>query len=181
MGTHLIKEQSEASVETPPPGKLALFSNSDNSGILSTKDSSDVVRPSGVGTADELATTGAAVVVSAASPPIAGDRLKALTPTAAAWAPDWTVQAAQVGPGPFAADADDLVPVDVTAGPIQVDLPATHTAGQKVCVKVIGPANFIATIDGNGSLIDGDATLDLTTEDESAILVSNGTNWMQVA
>jgi hypothetical protein len=120
------------------------------------------------------------VDVSAANPPNPGDRLKASTPAAAVWAPDFNIVPIQVG-GPYAAAFDDLVPALVTGVPFQLDLPAVHTVGQKVGAKIVGLASNPYTIDGNGSTIDGAATLVLNTNNESAILVSDGTNWYQVA
>jgi len=182
MAIVTITPQSAVSVPPPAPGDLTLFVDSADS-ILKTKDSGDVVRPSGVGTADELATTGAPVDVSAANPPNPGDRLRANTPIDAAWAPDFNVTPIQVG-GPFAATFDQLVRVNVTGAPIQVDLPAVHTVGQKVGVKIIGLATNATTIDGNGNTIDGAATLVLAAAPINdyawAILMSDGTNWMQV-
>jgi hypothetical protein len=180
MGTQILKEQSAASVALPPAGKLAVFPNSSNSSILSTKDSAGNVRPVGVGTADELATTGAAVDVSAANPPNPGDRLRANTPTAAVWSPDFNVVSVQVG-GPYAASFDDYVRADVTGVPFQLDLPAVHTVGQKIGAKIVGLATNPYTIDGNGNTIDGAATLVMSTNNEWAILISDGTNWSQVS
>ena len=183
MAIVTITPQSAASVPVPAVGDITLFSDSADSFILKTKDSGGIVRPFGVGTADELATTGSPVDVSAASPPNAGDRLRANTPTDASWAPDFNVTSIQVG-GPYAAAFDQMVRVNVTGAPIQVDLPAVHTSGQKIGVKIIGLATNSATIDGNGNTIDGAATLVFAANPINdyawAILMSDGANWMQV-
>lgn len=84
MGMITIKTQSSASVPLPAVDQLRVFVDSSDS-ILKTKDSFGVVRPSGVGTADELATTGAPVDVSASSPPTTGQFLMATTATTAVW------------------------------------------------------------------------------------------------
>lgn len=180
MGTLTVKEQSAVSVALPAVGKLKVFANSTNSSILSTKDSAGNVRPTGVGTADELATTGAAVDVSAANPPNPGDRLRANTPTDATWVPDFNVVAIQVG-GPYAASFDDYVRADVTGAPFQLDLPAVHIVGQKIGAKIVGLATNPYTIDGNGNTIDGAATLVMSTNSEWAILISDGSNWSQIS
>jgi hypothetical protein len=181
MGTATIKKQSAVSVPLPATDELRLFVDTADD-ILKTKDSANVVRPSGVGTADELATMGAPVDVSAAAPPVAGDVLTATSPTLAIWSPPaptgYAVTALQVGPGSYSAAVNEAVPVDVTAGLFTVNLPAGHAAGDKILVKLVGLAtnNVVVDADG-GEFIDGVLTFSLTTNDESAEFLSDGTNW----
>ena len=181
MGTNTIKQQSAVSVPVPAPGLHKLFVDSADQ-ILKTKDEFNVVRPSGVGTATELATTGAPVNVDASAPPNPGDVLTATAPGFAIWSPPaptgYSVVALQVGPGSYNAAVNDAVPVDVTAGLFTVNLPAGHAAGDKILVKLVGLAlnNVVVDADG-GEFIDGVLTFSLTTNDESAEFLSDGTNW----
>lgn len=86
MGLLALEKQAAASVDNAEVGELNLFVDvADN--LVKTKDEVGTVRPASVGTADELATTGAPVDVSASSPPAAGYGLVAGSATAAAWGP----------------------------------------------------------------------------------------------
>jgi len=97
MGMITIKTQSAVSVPIPATNQLSIFVDSSDS-ILKTKDSLGVVRPSGVGTADELATTGAPVNIATSTPPVSGDMLVAINPTSAAWVtPPATTRLATTG------------------------------------------------------------------------------------
>lgn len=181
MGHPTIKEQSAVSVTLPQPNKHRLFVDSADQ-ILKTKDSLGNVRPSGVGTASELGTTGAPVNVDASAPPNVGDLLVATGPAAAIWQPPaptgYTVVALQTGPGSYNAAVNEAVPVDVTGGVFTVNLPAGHAAGDKILVKLRGLATNLLTVDADGAeTIDGALTFDLTTNDESAEFMSDGTNW----
>ena len=184
MATVTIRSQTAVSVPLPQAGKLRLFFDSADSDILKSKDSLGVVRPSGVGTADELATTGSPVNVALAAPPTAGQILSAINPTQAGWIdtpPELTNTAVQSGPAPYAASVGDYVLVDVSVNPVTVTLPAGHVANDLIGVKMVSLATNSITIDPNGAeTIDGAATLVLSTNGEWAVLRSNGTNWLQV-
>ena len=182
MGTNTLKQQSAVSVPVPAPGFHKLFVDSADQ-IIKTKDEFDVVRPFGVGTATELGTnTPSPVNVDLSAPPVAGDVLTATAPGFAIWlapAPTgYAVTALQVGPGSYNAAVNEAVPVDVTGGLFTVNLPAGHAAGDKILVKLVGLAtnNVVVDADG-GEFIDGVLTFSLTTNDESAEFMSDGTNW----
>lgn len=184
MGTNTLKEQSSVSVTIPQPGLHRVFVDSADQ-IIKTKNSLGVVRPFGVGTASELGTTGAPVNVDASAPPNPGDLLVAQTPTSAIWQPPppsgYDVVALQTGPGSYSAAVNEFVPVDVSGGAFTVNLPAGHVAGDKIMVKLAGTATNNVTVDADGAeTIDGAATYLLTTNDESAEFLSNGTNWYWV-
>lgn len=184
MATVTIRSQSAASVPLPAAGKLRLFFDSADSNILKSKDSLGVVRPSGVGTADELATTGSPVNVALAAPPAAGQILKATSPTAAAWSDvgDLTNTAVQTGPAPYAAAVGAMVRVNTITFPVTVTLPAGHAANDLIGVKMVSVATNPITVDPNGGeLIDGAATQVLNTNYEWAVFRSDGVNWMQVS
>lgn len=112
MGMITIKTQSAASVPLPAVDQLRLFFDSSDS-ILKTKDSFGVVRPSGVGTADELSTTGAPVDVSTSSPPTTGQVLMSTTATSAVWT--------TIGPA---------TQLDTTGAAVTVGSAAPPTVGQ---------------------------------------------------
>lgn len=190
MGTITLKKQSAASVTVPANDQLRLFVDSGDD-ILKTKDSLGVVRPSGVGTADELATTGAPVDVSASVPPVVGGVLTADSPTTATWKAPGAVlftgspvvqTTVKVGPTSYNAAIGDLVRVDVAAGAVTVNLPtAVGNTDREVWVKLVSAAANTCTVDGAGAeTIDGSLTATLTTNYEWIILRSDGTNWLQV-
>jgi len=183
MGAITLKKQSAVSVELPQTDQLRLFVDSADD-ILKTKDSSGTVRPSGVGTADELATTGSPVDVSASAPPIAGDVLTATSPTAAIWQASGigTQTAIQVGPTTYAAVIGDFVRINVAAGAVLVNLPtAVGNACKEITVKLVSVATYVCTVDGLGSqTIDGALVATLSTDYEWIVLRSDGANWMQV-
>jgi hypothetical protein len=221
MGMLTIKIQSAASVTTPAVDQLRLFVDTDS--ILKTKDSNGLVRPQGVGTAEDLATTGAPVDVSTSPPPSPGQVLTATAPGAAVWlnvppASELKTSGAPVvigtaappvarqvltatsatnavwqsagGLNPTAvqstdyeAVAGDLVLVDISGADVEVDLPEFHSAGDQIGVKMVTTAgsHFIYIWPwNNGELVDGDEFLPLSTDYEWAILMSDGTNWLQI-
>lgn len=229
MGMITIKTQSAASVPLPAVDQLRLFVDSSDS-ILKTKDSFGTVRPSGVGTADELSTTGAPVDVSASSPPTTGQVLMATSATTAVWTTIATGPATQLdttgaavtvgsaapptvgqvltatsatnatwqdptgggltqtailigGTDPdYNAAVGDLVRCDVTGDDQVVNLPAGHTAGDQIGIKMVSTTigDVVAVFGNGGDLIDGASPLILDTDYEWAILQSDGTNWMQI-
>ncbi len=79
-------------------------------------------------------------------------------------------------------DSDDLVLCDTTAGSITVTLPpAAKNLGRRFTCKKLIAANTM-TLDGNGSeLIDGAATVAVTTRYASKTVQSDGVGWQIVA
>ena len=187
MGMITIKIQSAASVPLPAVDQLRVFVDSSDS-ILKTKDSFGVVRPSGVGTADELATTGAPVDVSASSPPTVGQVLTATTPTSAVWSnpsgaalAQTAVQVGGVSPA-YSSAVGELIRCDISGGDQTVNLPGSHSAGDQIGIKVVSIAsgNEASVLPNGGDLIDGAGSLSMNTDYEWAILQSDGTDWMQI-
>jgi len=188
-----FKKQSAASVPNAATDELRVFVDSADS-ILKTKDDAGVVRPSGVGTADELATTGAPVDVSAAIPPVAGQVLTATSPTTAVWQNGGAFPFTSGGAGaggafntadsPVAASIGQFVRVDTAAGNVTVNLPAGHLVNDRIGVKLVSaatPGTNECVVDANAAeTIDGALTFTLDTDDEWIILQSDGTNWLQV-
>lgn len=186
MGLITLKKQSSASVPNPSTDQLRLFVDSADD-ILKTKDSTGVVRPSGVGTADELATTGAPVDVSASAPPSTGGILTADSATTATWKTPAEVGILQqtsivVGPDTYNANVGDLVRVNVSSGAVTVYLPsAIGITNQMILVKLVSLATNNCTIDASGTqTIDGALTVTLSVNYEWAWLRSDGANWMQI-
>jgi hypothetical protein len=186
MGMITLKKQSAASVSLPATDQLRLFVDSADD-ILKTKDDGGVVRPSGVGTADELATTGAPVDVSASAPPVVGHILSADSPVSATWkaptsVPSVVQTAVKTGPASYNAVIDDLVRANVAGGIVAVSLPtAIGKVNREIWVKLVSAATFACTITPFGAqTIDGDPSVSLTTNYEWIKLRSDGANWMQV-
>jgi len=187
MAIITITPQSAASVPVPAVGDITLFSDSADSFILKTKDSANVVRPFGVGTADELATTGSPVDVSASPPPAANYALEATTPTAAVWRRrtlPYVQTAIQTG-APYLAALNDLVRVDCSAAARTINLPTAVGHTNEIMVKLVSLATFSTTVDAFGAeTIDGALTLVFAANPINdfawAILKSDGANWMQV-
>lgn len=184
--TVTLKKYSAAEIDTPPTDCLRFFVDIADS-ILKSKDDLGVVRPFGVGTADELATTGAPVDVSASAPPTAGQFLRADSAIASTWQDYFgTVVQTSVQTGPsYAAAIGDLVLVDVSGGNVTVDLPtAVGNTNREIWVKLVtvaAPGTNECTVDPNGvQTIDGASTFILDTDFEWIKLRSNGANWMQV-
>jgi len=186
MGQITLKKQSAASVVLPATDQLSLFVDLADD-ILKTKDDAGVVRPSGVGTADELATTGAPVDVSASAPPVAGGVLTADSAVAATWkAPGLLggtpVLQTAVQTGAIAAALGELIRVDVSGGVATVTLPtAVGGTNREIWVKLTTAATNNCTINTfGGETIDGAASHVMNTDYEWVKLRSDGANWMQV-
>ncbi len=76
----------------------------------------------------------------------------------------------------YTASNGDVVLANASAGAITVTL-QTPTSGAVINVKKIdGSANAV-TIDGAGATIDGQTSIQITTQYESYTLVSDGSNW----
>jgi len=191
VGLVTLKKQSAVSVPLPATDHLNLFVDSSDD-ILKTKDSSGTVRPSGVGIADELATTGAPVDVSASIPPPAPNALlTADSPTEVSWKDPSTLNlwgspvrqtAIQVGPVTYDADIGDFVLADVSSGAVIINLPsASGNTNWEVWVKLVTVATFTSTVNCAGvETIDDNSSATLDTDYEWLKIRSNGTNWMQV-
>ncbi len=79
---------------------------------------------------------------------------------------------------------NQLVPVDATSGNITVNLlaAATATDGFEIAIKKIDNSSNTVIIDGNASeTIDGSTTLTLTGENDTVLLVCDGSNWFVTA
>ena len=76
----------------------------------------------------------------------------------------------------YNANANEIVLADASAGAITVTLPSPQ-ADAIVNVKKIDSSGNAVTIDGAGANIDGEASIQITTQYESYTLVSDGTNW----
>jgi hypothetical protein len=79
----------------------------------------------------------------------------------------------------YTADAWQYVPVDVTSSNITVTLPsATISNGIEVGAKIVGVATNTLRVSATGlETIDGNAFIELTTDNASLIVISNGSNW----
>jgi hypothetical protein len=223
MGNIKLRKQSIAQTPIPALDQMSLFVDVADD-ILKTMDSSGNVRPQGVGTADELATSGGPVDVSASDPPMAGQFLVATSGTTAAWATVETGPATQLSTtgapvtienaGPpaqgqvliatsatnavwgnlkmtptavvsnttYQAAVGNVVRCNVAAGNVTVVLPSAHSTGDQVTVKMVSAANGVLEVRPflPTENIDGDKVLSIGTDFEWAVLMSDGTNWMQV-
>jgi len=74
---------------------------------------------------------------------------------------------------------DYLSLVDASSAAVTMTLPsAASTNGQQFIIKKTDSSSNTVTIDGNGSeTIDGDTTLVINFQYDSATLVSDGTSW----
>ena len=86
------------------------------------------------------------------------------------------------GPDTYAAVVGDDLFVDVSAGAVDVSLPEVHNIGDQIRMKLITAATNALTVTPDGSQeIDGQSSLDLSSDYEWAVLVSNGANWFQIS
>lgn len=79
--------------------------------------------------------------------------------------------------------SDGIVLVDATSGPVTITLyTATETKHTPfIAVKKIDASGNAVTIDGAGAeTIDGATTISLTTQNEVARLITDGTNWRKI-
>jgi len=76
----------------------------------------------------------------------------------------------------YIANYGDIVLVDASGGAVTVTLPSPK-ANAIINVKKIDSSSNVITIDGNGANIDGQASIQITTQYESYTLVSDGSNW----
>lgn len=77
---------------------------------------------------------------------------------------------------------DVLIEVDASGGAVTIaPYTAVGNAGKRICVKKIDSSANTVTIDPNGAqTIDGSTTKVLSTQYDSALLESDGANWMIV-
>lgn len=112
-------------------------------------------------------------------------------PTGSVWTVDnalaneqlWTTVAKTADYTVAESDRDKLITVDATAGSKTITLLAAATAGDgfQVAIKKIDSSSNTVMIDANSTeTIDGSLTLALATQNDVAILISNGTNWYVV-
>jgi hypothetical protein len=71
---------------------------------------------------------------------------------------------------------DDNVLCDTSGGAFTITLPASPETG-RVYTVILETAGYILTIDGNGNNIIGSTTLTLSSADDAAQLIYNGTQW----
>ena len=76
----------------------------------------------------------------------------------------------------YTANYGDIVLVDASGGAVTITLPSPK-AGAFINVKKIDSSSNAVTIDGGGANIDGQASIQITTQYESYTLVSDGSNW----
>ena len=68
---------------------------------------------------------------------------------------------------------------DAAAGVVTVNLPAVSSVPVGTCFNVIRLGAFNVTLDGNGSeTINGATTWTLTTDYDSIVVISNGSEWI---
>lgn len=180
----IIRKYTAAEIPNAPADCLTFFVDSVDS-ILKAKDEAGVVFPFGVGTATELDTTGAPVVVSSSAPPVAGQVLMAVNPGTAAWLEHFDLTQTAVQTGTYGAGVRELVRVSVTGGNRTVNLPtAVGNANRRIMVKLVTTAipvtNQCTITPFGGQTIDGAANYILDTDYEWVELYSDGANWMQV-
>lgn len=181
--TMTFKKQTAASVDTPDTGYVKVFADSADS-LIKGKDDVGVVRPIGNEVATDLATTGSPVAVDGGAPPSAiGNVLVStvVSPPAAEWQnpaggnPNFPfvemVNESLIdnADSPFAAIASTMIPVDLSAGNVEVDLPlASSSLNREICVKMMSETSGnTITLDPAGTdTIDGDTTFVMDTDYE---------------
>lgn len=85
------------------------------------------------------------------------------------------------GPATVAAETGQTILVSVAAGAVTVNLPATHTLGRRIVIKLSSVATNACLIEPNGAqTIDGESSLTLNLDYEWAELISDGSNWLLV-
>jgi len=76
----------------------------------------------------------------------------------------------------YTASRGDIVLADASGGAITITLPAPQ-ANAIVNVKKIDSSTNAVTVDGGGANIDGQASIQMTTQYESYTFISDGSNW----
>jgi len=78
--------------------------------------------------------------------------------------------------GDYTASGGDCVLVDASSGDITITLPEPSKATQ-VNIKKIDPSANIVIVVPNGGSIDGETSKEISTQYESYLFISDGTNW----
>ncbi len=78
-----------------------------------------------------------------------------------------------------AISTDEYIECDASSGAFTITLPpVASNPGLALDIKKTDSSANAVTVDGNGSeLIDGDPIVGLGTQNESIVVVSNGTSW----
>ena len=76
----------------------------------------------------------------------------------------------------YTASGGDCVLVDASSGDVTITLPEPSKATQ-VNIKKIDQSTNIVTVVPNGGNIDGKASKEISTQYESYLFISDGTNW----
>ena len=95
----------------------------------------------------------------------------------------WTTVAKTANYTTLETDRDKIIFCDATSASFTITLLAAATAGDgfQLAIKKTDSSANTVTIDGNAAeTIDGSATLVLSTQNDVAVLISNGTNWYVV-
>lgn len=82
-----------------------------------------------------------------------------------------------------ASDFGNTILVDASGGPIDLFLPAGHVAGQKVTIKDwkgFAATNQIRIIPFGASTVDNDSQYVFSTNYQSVVPESDGSNWVNV-
>lgn len=188
--TLTIVKSPVSGVENAPAGKLRVFANVANS-VLYTIDEFGTVRPSGVGTASELGTTGDPVVIDGGSAPNIGDILRA---TAGPVSPIATWQPMPPALPGFSAEqtgavvvaAGEFAQIEISVGGnATAALPSAATAGIDALLGIkvtsVAGGNTVTVNPDGADTIDAAASFVMNTDFEWIILKSDGTSdWRQV-
>ena len=76
----------------------------------------------------------------------------------------------------YIASGGDCVLVDASSGNITITLPEPSKATQ-VNIKKIDSSTNVVTVVPNGGSIDGETSKEISTQYESYLFISDGTNW----
>ena len=76
----------------------------------------------------------------------------------------------------YTASSGDCVLVDASSGNITITLPEPSKATQ-VNIKKIDSSMNVVTVIPNGGSIDGETSKEISTQYESYLFISDGTNW----
>jgi len=78
--------------------------------------------------------------------------------------------------GDYTASGGDCVLVDASSGDVTITLPEPSKATQ-VNIKKIDPTTNVVTVIPNGGNIDDEPLKEISTQYESYLFISDGTNW----
>lgn len=77
--------------------------------------------------------------------------------------------------------ADETLLVDATSGSVTITLPATPVIGKKYNVKKIDSSSNTAVVDGNGKMIDGNASVSGSLPYQGWVMQYDGTAWFIIS